>query len=80
MISGKFTFLDLASLQAMQVDWMACLKAIAVANQSYSIAGRSFTRAQLSEVSDTLAEIAFAIAVKTGTTQRVVYPDFSGGS
>lgn len=76
-IQGIFVHLDLATLTAMQTQWTACLAAIATAHQSYSIAGRSFTRANLAEVSQTVGEIAYAISRKNGTVVRTVYADFS---
>jgi hypothetical protein len=76
-MTGKFIHLDLATLQTMQTQWQACLAAIATAHQSYSIAGRSFTRANLMEVSEMVAELAYAIGLKGGTIQRVVYSDMS---
>lgn len=78
MVTGKFAALPLATLQAMLTAWLACLNAIAVAHQSYQIAGRSFTRANLSEVSDMVAEIQYAISVQQGTLQRTTYADMSG--
>lgn len=79
MIQGLFVALDLATLTAMRTDWLACLHAVAVAHQSYSIAGRSFTRANLAEVSATLAEISYAIQIQGGTLQRITYADLSNG-
>jgi hypothetical protein len=77
MVVGKFVLLDAATLAQMKTDWTAALQAIAVGNQSYSIAGRTFTRAQLSEVSDMVAEIAYAQAFQSGAVQRTVYSDMS---
>ena len=77
MITGKFALLDTATLLSMQTDWIACLHAIAVGNQSYSIAGRSFNRANLSEVSDMVSEISYALKLKSGTLVKTVYSDFS---
>lgn len=77
--SGELTFLDLATLQTLQGQYVACLTAIAQGNQSYSIAGRSFTRADLVEVRKTLGEISYAIQFKTGTIQRQTYADMSHG-
>lgn len=77
VITGKFTHLPLSVLTTMQAEWSACLTAIAVGHQSYSIAGRSFTRANLSEVSDMVGEVAYALALKNGTAQRVTYADMS---
>lgn len=72
-IVGLFLNLDLTTLQGMQTTWAAALNAIAVGNQSYSIAGRSFTRANLDEVAHMLSEISYAIRVNSGVLQRTVY-------
>ena len=80
MIVGKFIHLDLATLQIMQSKWNAALSAIATANQSYSIAGRSFTRANLAEVSEMVAEVAYAIKLLSGSVVRITYADMSGGA
>jgi hypothetical protein len=60
-LNKTFFGLPLATLQELQTDFTACLKAIAVAGSSYSIAGRAFTRANLSEVAQTLKELQAAI-------------------
>jgi len=60
-LKKTFFGLHLATLQELLIDFTACLKAIAVAGASYSIAGRSFTRANLAEVSDTIKELQAAI-------------------
>lgn len=63
----------------MLTVWQACLTSIATGMQSYSIAGRSMTRANLAEVSDTVAEISYALQLKSGapTVVREVYSDMS---
>jgi hypothetical protein len=53
------------------------LEAIAVAGSSYSIAGRSFSRANLGEVSSTIAELTLAIDSANGTRVRTTYTNFS---
>jgi len=77
MVEGIYLALDVPTLTTMLADWQACLKAIATAHQSYSIAGRSFTRANLSEVSKQVAEISYALKMNTGGLTRVVYADMS---
>lgn len=74
---GLFVHLSDADLAEMATDWKACLKAIATAHQSYSIAGRTFTRANLLEVSKMVSEISYAQNLRT--IQRVIYPDMSNG-
>lgn len=77
MIVGKFLALDVPTLTTMQTAWLACLNSIATGQQSYSLAGRTFTRANLAEVTDCLAEIAYALKVNSGGLARTVYADMS---
>jgi len=76
-ITGAFYGVPLATLQTLQTDYTACLTAIAVAGQSYTIASRQFNRANLAEVSQTLAEIVAAIARAQGTATTQTYARFS---
>lgn len=78
MIEGYFVHLDETTLTTMLAQWQACLTAIAL-NQSYSIAGRSFSRANLADVSKTLAEISYALNLKAGTLARFTQADMSYG-
>ena len=48
-----------------------------MAGSSYSIAGRSFSRANLGEVRDTIAELTLAIQSANGTRIRTTYTKFS---
>lgn len=75
--SDRFVLLDSATLAEMRTDWRACLKAIATAHQSYSIGGRTFTRANLSEVASIVADIEFALAIKAKTLARETHADMS---
>ena len=75
-LQKSFFGLPLATLQELQTDFTACLKAIAVAGSSYSIAGRSFTRANLGEVSQTLKELQAAIDNASGNRVRRFIPSF----
>jgi hypothetical protein len=72
-LSKSYFGLPLATLQSLQAQFLACLEAIAVAGASYSIAGRSFTRANLGEVAQTIKELQAAIDNAKGTrVKRVV--------
>jgi hypothetical protein len=72
-LSKSYFGLPLATLQSLQTQFIACLEAIAVAGASYSIAGRSFTRANLGEVAQTIKELQAAIDAARGTrVKRVV--------
>jgi hypothetical protein len=66
-LSKSYFGLPLATLQSLQTQFIACLEAIAVAGASYSIAGRSFTRANLGEVAQTIKELQAAIDNARGT-------------
>lgn len=77
MPQGLFIHLDSSTLSTMATEWTACLSAIANAHQSYSIAGRTFTRANLSEVSKMVSEIAFAQKIVGGTIKRRTFADMS---
>lgn len=69
--------LDAGTLATMLQQWQQCLSFIAVGNQSYSMAGRSFTRADLADVSDMVGELSYALQLKNGGLQRTVYSDMS---
>ena len=76
MLEGKFVNLDAETLALLATDYTTCLRQIA-ANQSYSMAGRSFTKADLKAVSDTLAEIKYAQGIQAGTINRFVVADMT---
>jgi hypothetical protein len=76
MLAGDLVYLDVATLTALQTSYIACLIAIGAAHQSY-FGPSTFTRANLSEVRQTLAEIGYALQLKQGNIQRVVYSDMS---
>jgi hypothetical protein len=76
MITGCFVGLSSSQLATMQTEWLNCLSAIA-ANQSYSMSGRSFTRADLAQVRETLSEINHALSLANGTLTRFVHADMS---
>ncbi len=74
--AGSLRGLDAATLALLKTDYVLCLRAISVA-QSYSIAGRTFTKANLSEVIALLAEISGAEAVASGASSATTYADLS---
>ena len=77
MAKGDFVGLPLATLTSLRDKYVTCLEAIAVAGASYSIAGRSFSWANLGEVRDTIAELTLAIQSANGTRIRTTYANFS---
>jgi len=79
-IQGLFFGLDAATLTTLKANYVACITAIAVAGQSYSISGRTFSRANLTEVTKTLAEIQAALDRVNGNRTTQTYPNFSRGA
>lgn len=76
-VQGLFVGLDSATLATMKTEWLACLSAIATAHQSYTIAGRTFTRANLTEVSRMVREITYAQELAGGDAVRFTRADMS---
>lgn len=76
MARGDFVGLPVATLNSLRSKYIECLEAIAVAGASYSIAGRSFSRANLSEVREIIAELTLAIESEAGTRIRTTYAKF----
>ena len=76
MARGTFVGLPLATLNSLQTKYIECLEAIAVAGVSYSISGRSFTRASMAEVKDTIEELTYAIKLANGTRTITTYAKF----
>jgi hypothetical protein len=76
-MSNPFLGLTAGQLSSLQTAYLDCVTALA-ANQSYSLNGRSLTRANLSEVTRTLGLINAAVAYTAKTTDQVTYVSFTG--
>lgn len=76
-LNKSFFGLPVATLEELLNDYVACLKAIAVAGASYSIAGRSFSRANLNEVSQTVKELQAALDAANGRRIKRVVTAFA---
>lgn len=74
---GAYFGLPLATLQTLLADYTACLIAISVAGQSYTISGRQFNRPQIEEVGSTIAELQAAINRAQGTNISKTYARFT---
>jgi hypothetical protein len=59
-------------------EYVAAIKAVAVNGVSYSIGGRSLSRANLTEMRNTLGDITAALDRASGSRRRTLYADFSG--
>jgi hypothetical protein len=77
VIVGAFVGLDETTLTQMRTDWLNCLTALAVGGQSYAIAGRNMTRANLQEVKMIILEINHAL--RGGGVPGAGLPGGSGG-
>jgi hypothetical protein len=75
-IENSFVNLDLATVQELKSKFVECLAAIAVAGQSYTISGRTYTRANLNDVNKTVAELAAAEQFLSGKLRRRTYANF----
>lgn len=76
-LNKSFFGIPVATLEELLNDYVACLKAIAVAGASYSIAGRSFSRANLNEVSQTVKELQAALDAANGRRIKRVVTAFA---
>lgn len=77
MARGDFVGLPVATLTSLRDKYVACLEAIAVAGASYSIAGRSFTRANLAEVRTIIGEFSYAIDLANKSRVYTTYAKFN---
>jgi hypothetical protein len=77
MARGDFVGLPVATLISLRDKYVACLEAIAVAGASYSIAGRSFTRANLAEVRTIIAELSYGIDLANKSIVFTTYAKFN---
>lgn len=78
MARSTFFGLPIATLEELRDEYVDAIKAIATNGVSYSIGGRSLSRANLTELRDTLADIIAAIDRASGNRRRTLYTDFSG--
>lgn len=67
---NAFVGLTSPQLATLQAAYLQCLTDIATAGQSYTM-GRTFTRANLSEVRKTLSEINNAIRFTSGSGRSI---------
>jgi len=75
-MANPFYNLTSPELASLRTKYLACLEAIATAGQSYSIDGRSFTRADLDKVKQTIDQITMAQRKKSGKMSRRTFTDF----
>jgi len=78
MARSDFFGLPVVTLEELRDEYVAAIKAIATTGASYSIGGRSLSRANLSEMKGTLGDIQAALNRAQGKRNRTLYADFSG--
>lgn len=78
VIDGSYVYLSLTDLQTLKASCLACLQDNFTAHQSYTIAGRTITRANIGQVSSILVSVNYAIAYLTGSVPRTTLADMSG--
>lgn len=76
-MDASFIYMPLEDLQALKIQCQGCLTDNFKAHQSYTIAGRTITRANIASVAKMLSEISYAIAYQTGQISRYSVADMS---
>jgi hypothetical protein len=76
-MGNPFLGLDAATLAQLKTAFTDALLAVAK-NQAYSLNGRSLTRANLSEIKNTLGQIISAQQFADGTTTDSTLVSFTG--
>jgi len=64
---NPFIGLTIEQLNTMRAQWLQVLSDIAAGGQSYAFPGRSFTRADIPNVKQTLSELRAAIEVTSSS-------------
>ena len=78
MARSDFYGLPVATLTELRDEYVSAIKAVATNGVSYSIGGRSLSRANLTEMRNTLGDLTAAIDRASGSRRRTLYADFSG--
>ena len=74
---NPFEGLDLATLATLKTETLAAIRAVLV-NSSYSLNGKSVTRADLGRLNTMLGQIVAAIDYQNGTSADVAFVSFNG--
>jgi hypothetical protein len=76
-MANAFSGLDVATLTSLRDSLVDGIRKVAL-NQSYSLNGRSLTRADLGQLRTTLAEVQGALDEVTGETATETRVNFTG--
>lgn len=75
--SNPFMLLDAATLTVLQSEALDAVRAV-LKNQSYSLNGKSVSRADLGRLNETLGHITAALAFANGDTATNTFVSFTG--
>ncbi len=76
-IQGTFFGLPLATLNTMLTNATAAYNAVLTTGASYTIGGRQLSRANLTQLSNTIAELQFAIQRASGGNTQQTYANMN---
>jgi hypothetical protein len=78
MARSDFYGLPVATLEELRDEYVAAIRAVAINGVSYSIGGRSLSRANLTEMRNTLGDVQAALDRASGRRRRTLYASFAG--
>ena len=76
-MSNPFIGLDRSVIQSHLDRYLEAHLAIATTGQSYTLEGRSLSRANLPQIEDTIGKLNSALRIAKGETATRVLPNFS---
>ncbi len=76
-IDNPFIGIELATLQALKVKTVSAIEAVLL-NQSYSLNGKSVSRADLGRLNEMLGQIQGGIDDANGDARTVTFVSFNG--
>ena len=78
-VTGQFFGLPVATLQTMLTNYLNVLTGISTAGQSYTLGGRTFNRAHIADVRQTIQELQVAIDRANGVRNTFTYANMNTG-
>lgn len=76
-LDNPFIDIELATLQALKVKTVSAIEAVLL-NQSYSLNGKSVSRADLGRLNEMLGQLQGGIDDANGNSQTVTFVSFNG--
>lgn len=76
-IDNPFIGIELATLQALKVKTVSAIEAVLL-NQSYSLNGKSVSRADLGRLNEMLGQLQGGIDDANGNSQTVTFVSYNG--